>query len=180
SGSRQEETGIIESHRQFIDREFSGEKARAEYGRGRVAYLPRIDYLFHPHAFQSRYHVFYDGIDSRYWKEPLNRDEILAELEWLYPDCRPLRVAEAPELRLDYLAWPDGRLGAALLRCGTLAGPADLRLGVRAAAAPLDGELWRPGDERPLKLAWRREKDYFETGLAGVGRHGVVRWRLKE
>jgi len=149
----------------------------ATYGRGRVAYLPRIDYVHRPHAFKSGYNVHYDGIDSRYWKEPYNVGEILDLIEWLYPAYRPVKVFGVPELRLDYVSWPDGSRGVTMLRCGNLDGPRDIRFAVLSDSELEEAALYLPERLDPLELAWHRRGAYLEMVLTGVMRHAVVRYR---
>jgi len=177
--SRSSETWSFDPHQQFITLGEAGQPARALFGRGRAAYLPKLEYVYRPRTFKSRYNVHYDGIDSRYWKEPYNAAEVLETIQWLAPDSRPVTVYGNPELRLDYLAWPDGRLGAALLRCGPLAGTAEIALGVMSASKPAEGECLIPERKEPRPLTWVGRSDgYWETRLPEIGRHAVIRWRI--
>jgi hypothetical protein len=171
------EAATIDPHAQFTTQSETGEPAFACFGRGRVAYLPRIDYIYPPRTFKSHYNVFYDGIDSRYWKPPQNAGEILSIIRWLYPTCQPVEAYGSPELRLDYVRWPDGTRGVQLVRCGPLRAARDIPLCVIAETEPRQGRLFKPEQADPLKLEWRRRGDRFETLLPRVMRHAVVTYR---
>lgn len=149
----------------------------ARCGAGRVAYLAEIRYTHQPRAFRSHCQVHYDSIDSRYWKDPVNVGEVMGLAEWLKPDMDRVKVYGHPEARLDWVRFRDGNEGCLLMRAGPAAETADLRLAVRASAAPAAGELWRPGQQRPAALEWTRRGEWFETVLADVGRHALVRYR---
>jgi len=150
----------------------------ARLGKGAAAYLPKIDYVHAPRAFASGYSVHYDGIDSRYWKRPHNSREVLDAIRWLCPTYEPVRVYGRPELRLDYLRLRDGALAAPMIRCGELAGPADVVFAVRSRRAPRRGRWYVPQRARPVSLRWERRDEYFETRLPALTRHGVVRYEL--
>jgi hypothetical protein len=177
SSARREEAITFDPHRQFASRDSAGASATARFGRGRAAYLPAIRFRYAPRAFKSGYNVHYDGIDCRYWKDPWNADELLGLIEWLKPDFAPVRLVGQPEARMDWLRFRDGDEGVSIVRCGDLAGPANLRFLVRADAQPRDTRLYRPGDETPLALEWTACAGGQETVLPAVLRHAVVKYR---
>jgi hypothetical protein len=121
--------------------------------------------------------VFYDGIDSRYWKEPYNVGEVLSMIRWLYPGYEPVEAFGCPELRLDFVAWPDGWRGATLMRCGRIDGDRDIPFAVLADAEPHDAQLFLPEQSDPLPLNWTRRAGDFHTLLPRLARHAVVRYR---
>lgn len=170
---QQEESGNFDPNKQFALRSEAGMSSYAEHGKGRVVYVPRIHYVYAPHTFQSEYNSVYDGIDSRYWKEPYNVQEVLDAVQWLHPAYEPVRIYGCPELRVDYVLRPDGSRGVMLLRCGKLSSPQDLRLAVLGTSAPANARLHRPGHPDSI-LAWSHRGEHFETALPGVYRHAVV------
>ncbi len=168
-----EEAITFDPNRQFAGRFTPGQPAVSVYGKGRVAYLPALDYVHRPRAFRSGYNVHYDGIDSRYWKEPRNRTEILEAIEWLAPSARSVRTAASPELRLDLLRLADGRVAIPLLRSGPITSPRDVPLSLQAVRPPEDAKLYAPGRE-PCDVAWSLRGDRVETLLPNIRRHGVL------
>lgn len=157
--------------------EWTGGPALETYGQGRVAYLPKIDYVDKPHTFKSGHNVHYDSIDSRYWKEPHNAGEVLDAIQWLHPAYQPVRIFGAPEVRLDYVSWSDGSRGVTILRCGELDGPRDLLFAVAAGTGPQDAQLFVPERKAPVALEWTNRQEWLETRLPEVTRHAVVRFR---
>jgi len=148
----------------------------AEHGKGRAAYLPKIDYVHRAHSLEGGlYNKYYPGCDSRYWREPNNAAVVLDAIAWLYPDYQPVKVFGASDLYLDYLCLEDGSFAVPMLRTGEVK-PVSLRLGVRARQQPKEGRLYVPEKARPVRLAWQRLDNMWETTLPSVGRHAVVRW----
>ncbi len=170
----EEEAQTLDPNRQFTLRHTAGEPARALHGKGRVVYLPVIDYVHRPRTFRSGYNVHYDGIDSRYWKEPRNGEPILDAVEWLAPSARWRTADSCPELRLDLIRLSDGRLSVPLLRTGPLAGPRDVTLSIRSDRPPENTKMHRPGCEAPIALSWRVRGDRVEALLPEIRRHAVV------
>src|SRR5690606_32278163 len=115
--------------------------------------------------------------DSRYWKPPHNAGEILSIIRWLYPTCQPVEVYGSPELRLDYVRWPDGTRGVKLMRCGPIHAARDIPLCVIAEIELRQGRLYKPEQADPIELEWHRRGDRFETLLSRVMRHAVVTYR---
>jgi len=169
-----EEARTLDPNRQFTLRLKPGAPALSGYGSGRAAYLPTIQYVHRAREFKSGYNVQYDGVDSRYWKEPHNRAEILDVIEWLAPSARRLRTAGSPELRLDLIRLADGRLAVPLLRTGTLAQPCDIVLSLHGPTPDEPALLVTPEREAPLPLAWSARADRAECVVPALGRHGVV------
>jgi len=174
---RLKESGDIDESKQFAFQDGRGAPAFARVGKGRAAYLPAISYVHGPRAFRSGYNVHYDGIDSRYWKEPYNAGEIVSVLEWLCPGLYPVKAHGAPELRLDYLETADRVRSVPLVRLGALDGPRDVPFWVQGRAAPAEGALHVPESAGPVALEWVRCGGGFETILPGILRHAVVRYR---
>jgi len=172
--AEQVEAFQFDPNKQFATKVGAGAAAYAVCGAGRVAYLPRIDYVHRPHAFRSGYNKRYDGIDSRYWKEPHNRREILDAIRWLDPSWDDVRVTGGPELRIELVRTAGGTHALHLLRCGELDGPRDLMLSLRTGAAPAGAVLCRPDRAEPIALQWHARGDRQEAALGGVGRHAVV------
>jgi len=168
------EAANIDPNAQFRLLTTAGQPALTRFGSGRAVYLPKIDYVYPPHTFQSRYNVRYDGIDSRYWKPPHNQREILDAIDWLSPSARPIRAVGGRELRIDLIELADGTLAVPLLRCGDLDGPAPVGLVVRAARAPAAAALHSPECDAPTPLAFEQRPDGFGAELPGVCRHAVV------
>ncbi|HOL68112.1 MAG TPA: hypothetical protein PKX93_11710, partial [bacterium] len=173
------ETVSFDPHRQTRVSFKTGQLALSEFHHGRVAYLPQVHYVHQPRSFRSGYNVRYDGIDSRYWKEPYNVAEILEILTWLAGDVtREFLIFGFPELRVDWLAWEDGFSGLSLVRCGPLAGPVDIPLRVKSVTAPVSGLLLSPERSSGSHLAWKKVgENWWETMLPGIGRHGLARWK---
>ena len=167
-----EEAGGFDPNTQFASRNSAGRAALARFGDGRVAYLPRIDYVHGPHAFKSGYNKNYDGIDSRYWKHPYNAREILDAVEWLDPTCRDIRVIGGKELRSEVIH-ADGVPAVTMMRCGELDGPRNMVLRVRCAR-PGAPKLYVPRSERPIDLEWTSRGDAHETILPAIERHAMV------
>lgn len=178
ASGRLQETANLDEFKQFSMAESGGAAAVARVGKGRVAYLPVLHYVHGPRTFKSGYNVHYDGIDSRYWKEPHNAREILSTLEGLYPALYPVKVDALPELRLDYLETAGGTRCVSLLRGGPLDGPRDVTLSVRSAKAPRAAALHLPGAKRSAPLSWKKNDGYFDALLHGVCRHAVVEYRV--
>lgn len=147
------------------------------YGSGRAVHLPHIHYVHPPKTFNSRYNVHYDGIDSRYWKEPFNACEIIDALEWLYAGLYPVKVYGAPELRLEHLCDAEGWRVVPIVRCGSLGGPCDIPLSIRAGSIPSESEFHTPERQVPLSLEWLKEGDRCHAILPNVQRHAVLRYR---
>ena len=80
AGQEQVESGNFDPDQQFALQYRAGQPACGRFGKGRVAYLPKIHYVHPPKTFFSAYNVNYNGIDSRYWKEPYNAEEVLGAL----------------------------------------------------------------------------------------------------
>jgi hypothetical protein len=176
SSQKREESTSFDPNAQFTMARAAGTSATACCGKGRVAYLDTIDYRYGPRTFKSGHNGHYDAIDSRYWKDPYNVDEILSLVEWLKPDCRPVGIIGHPEARLDWVRFRDGEEGCLLIRCGALAGPADLCFAARADAAPKQAHLYVPETPEPLTLDWTSRGEWIETVLPRVVRHAVVKY----
>ncbi len=176
SSGRLQETGQTDEFKQFAMKEGTGAPACVTAGRGRAAYLPAIQYVHQPRAFKSGYNAHYDGIDSRYWKEPYNAHEIVTTLEWLHPGLRPVQVHGAPELRLDYLTADDGATVVPMVRLGKLDGSRDAPFSISARRAPKESALFVPERRKAVALEWTVTGNRVETILRGIGRHAVVRF----
>ena len=147
-----------------------------EHGKGRVAYLPKIDFVHPPRSLEGGlYNMYYPGCDNRYWKEPHNASEIMDAINWLLPDCQPIKVFGAPGLYLDYLTLDDGSSAVPMVRTGEIR-TENLRFGVRTRPQPKNARLYLPDRKRPSSLKWQRHGGLWETTLPNVHRHAVVRW----
>jgi hypothetical protein len=179
SSDRVVEAGNVDPHRQFARQTVAGRVARARVGDGRALYLPRLDYVVAPRSFPSAYNVFYDGIDSRYWKPPHSAQEILDAIAWLSPNHRPVIAYGGRELRLDWVRWEDGLLGVMLMRCGELDGPRDVPVALAGQSArPLNARLYRPEDPEPEQLEVQPRAGQFEMLVPQLGRHAVLSYEL--
>ena len=177
ASAQQEESGNFDPNKQFAVRSTAGLASYSRHGRGRAVYLPKIQYVHAPHTFSSEYNVMYDGIDSRYWKEPHNAREILDAVQWLNPACEPVRVYGSSELRLDYVCWPDGSRGVMLFRCGKIGETQDLRFSVLGPQEPASAAIYRPEQTGGEPLIWVQRGERWETVLSGVRRLAVARFR---
>ncbi len=169
-----EEALTFDPNRQFAACFTPGQPAAAVYGKGRVAYLPALDYVHRPRAFRSGYNVHYDGIDSRYWKEPRNRTEILEAIEWLAPSARVVQADASPELRLDLLRLADDRFAIPLLRTGPITAPREVPLRLLTRRPPGQAMLYAPGLDAPVDITWSVRGNRAEAFLPGIRRHGVL------
>jgi len=176
SARGREEAISFDPARQFASKDHNGAPATVCFGKGRAAYLPALQYRYPPRTFKSRQNVHYDAIDSRYWKDPWNVDELLGLIEWLTPDFAPVRIYGHPEVRFDWLRFRDGEEGVALVRTGKLDVPADLRFALRASTPPCEARLFRPGTDKSAPLRWTQRGEYVETLLPGVLRHAVLKY----
>jgi hypothetical protein len=174
-GGEESETGNFDPNKQTELKSGCAISKNSLFGKGRCAYLSGIDYKYRPRHFESNQNVHYDSIDSRYWKDPYNVDEILSLIEWLKPDFQPLKIVGHPEVRLDWVRFADGSEGCQIMRCGALSGPADLRLMLAAGGAPKGGELFTP-ERCAVPLSWQKHGEGFETVLPSVARLAVVKY----
>lgn len=170
---RLQENANLDEFKQFAMQEGGGTPACATLGRGRVSYLPVIRYVHGPRAFKSGYNVHYDGIDSRYWKEPHNTAEILATLDWLCPRLRPVAVHGAAEARLEWLALPGGGRALALFRGGKLEAACDVTVTLAARRPPRSSRLYTP-EQSAVAVRWVARDGRCETILRGIRRHAVL------
>lgn len=176
-GDEERETADFDPNRQTEMESGRAESKTVLFGKGRCAYLSGIEYKYLPRHFESRQNVHYDSIDSRYWKDPFNVDEILSLIEWLKSDFQPLKIVGHPELRLEWVQFPDGGEGCHIIRCGNLDAPAAVRLMVLSDEAPKGGKLYTP-EQSAVSLSWRQDGAWFETVLPSVKRHAVVKYSL--
>lgn len=150
--------------------------AYAVYGKGRIAYLPKIDYVHPPRSLPGgNYNVHYQGCDTRYWRKPYNAAEILGAIAWLYPQYQPVKVYGLPALCLDVLTLADGATVVPMMRVGTIS-PVSIRFAVRSRNEPRRGRLYVPEKQRPISLKWQRRGALWETRLPEMRRHAVVTW----
>lgn len=166
----------MDPNAQFKLVQSTGQPLMANIGKGRAGYLPLIDYIHQPHAFESKYNCHYDGIDSRYWKWPRNHHEILETINWLAPSARPVRFAAGKELRTDLLKLHDGRLAIPLFRCGPIndAQPVSLPMVLCTKKEPLGGLLHLPQNTTPVVLKFSPHPQGYQTIIQGMKRLGVV------
>lgn len=169
-----DEAFVMDPNRQFAMRFTTGSSALGYYGKGRVAYLPEIRYRYRARHFKSGYNVHYDGIDSRYWKEPYNRTEILDTIEWLAPSSHALRSAGCPNLRLDLTRLADGRLAIPLLRTGSVTEPRDIALTIPVSMCEKQPLLFVPERETAISVTPVIRDGQAECLIPGLGRHGIL------
>jgi beta-galactosidase GanA len=179
SKGTQEENGNFDPNKQFKDKHTSGDSATNVFGKGKCAYIGKIEYKHKPKTFKTGHNVHYDTIDSRYWKDPYNADEILEMMEWLEPDYKPVRIFAHPELRMDWLKFRTGEEGCQILRTGELNSTTDLRFAVLSKTEPKNAGLLRPDNEHPISLEWTKNGKYFETCLRNVGRHVIIKYQIQ-
>lgn len=171
---RREETLAEDPHRQVRTSTDAGEIATARHGRGRVAYLPRIRFtaLADPKS-EVRFNVHYRGVDARWWREPENAAEILALVDWLDPEHRPVRLVCGQGVYMQNLRWEDGWRGVSLFNARE--DPANgLRLVGRLGAR---AEAFLPAARRPLRLRVMRGEAGREVVLPAFRHVLLVRWR---
>lgn len=168
---RREETLVIESDKQHRAVTDGGAVATTIFGRGKAAYLPRIRFAALPDPKSDpRYNVHYQGVDTRYWREPENAAEILALVDWLFPSHSPVRLVCGQGVFQQNLHWEDGSRGLSLFN--SLPEPAiGLRL-VGPRAARIEAHL--PGSRGPISLRARKGN---EVVLPDFRDHLLVRWR---
>ncbi len=168
----EKENGIFDPSRQFSPNpaKLNEFPIYVEYGEGRAVYLPEIRYRHQPGEFQSKYNIHYNGIDSRYWKEPGNAVEIIEALEWLYPRLYPVKVTGAPAVYLDTLSH-----GLVLYRTDGER-PVDLRVKIPVPQC----RLLLPENDEPLILNGKKSSDFYEMKLPSVRRLALVIYESNE
>jgi glycosyl hydrolase family 42 (putative beta-galactosidase) len=171
-----EETANFDPNKQFASKQESGASATSICGQGKCAYLGKIAYKHKPRTFKTGHNVHYDTIDSRYWKDPYNVDEILDLIEWLKPDYKPVKIFGQPEARMDWIKFRNGDEGCQILRCGELDSTADLRFAVLSEKDPKNALLYLPENDEPVPLEWTKTGKKFETCLRHVARLAVVKY----
>lgn len=171
---RLQESGVLDEFKQFSMQEGGGSPASAILGHGRISYLPTIRYIHQPHTFKSGYNVHYDGIDSRYWKEPHNAADILAMLNWLCPQLRPVSVNGATEARLDWLFLPGGGHVLSIFRGGKLTTPCDLHVTLPGRRTPRRSTLHTPEQPAGIPITWNTRSGHSDTLLRGIRRHALL------
>ncbi|MCM8769643.1 MAG: beta-galactosidase [Candidatus Omnitrophica bacterium] len=180
SSSKLVETASFDPHTQRRTNFEFGQPLFSTCGQGRAVYLPLIHYVHPPRTFRSRYNVHYDGIDSRYWKEPYNAGEISDAILWLIGEPE-FRIFGFPEVRVEYLKWEDGFFGLSLIRCGQIAGPVRIPLAIKSNVCPKDGVFFAPEKAEEETLTWKEvSAGWWETLLPEVSRHALVRWNPKK
>lgn len=177
-GGNLSETANFDPNKQFEMNPKSGISSTAVYGKGRCAYLSEIEYKYHPRTFKTGHNIHYDSIDSRYWKDPYNVEEILDMTSWLKPDYEPVKIYGHPEARYDWVKFRDGDEGCLIIRCGELNSEVDMRFSAIGEKAPENAFVYLPEKEAPVKLEWEKNGKYFETCLRNVGRHAVVKYKV--
>jgi|GEM_PF-1794167 len=178
SSSELTETTSFDSHRQSKVIFRSGQLVFAAYEKGRVVYLPSLQYVHPPGTFHSHYNVHYNGIDSRYWKEPYNVSEVLEAIQWLWKDEPDFQIFAFQEVRVDFLQWDDGFLGLSLLRCGPLSEAVRIPLAVKSEHQPQQGICLTPENVEGISLSWKKKSARcWETILPEIYRHGLIRWK---
>lgn len=172
-----EETANFDPNQQFAAKGRTGRPMVNQYGKGRVAYLPAIDYV---HAAKSLsgglYNKKYSGCDSRYWELPRNWDEIQAILEWLAPKLQPFKLFGAEHIYLDYTQLADRRLAVPFFRLNAEEA-ATLPFVWNQSQEPKRPYLYLPHQNQPLALQPSRYGGRWETVLNNVLGHGVVVWQ---
>ncbi|MHC4873503.1 MAG: beta-galactosidase trimerization domain-containing protein [Planctomycetota bacterium] len=163
------EAANIDESSQFKSESAEGKSACAVFGKGKVVYLPEIKYRYLPGTFESNYNMYYNGIDSRYWKNPHNTAEIISMLEWLSPVLYPVKIHGAGETRIDYLEDLAGKKVVQLVRCGDLNGKADIPVSIRSFGKVTDIMAYMPEDKEPVQLT-----ALVEVIVPAVYRHAVL------
>ena len=85
-----------------------GEALRRQSGKGRVAYIPRIEPSIAPPAPHINYRF-----DGKYWKLARNHAELVAAVEWAANGAAPVRVQAPPSVAIELTRAANG--GAMLL-----------------------------------------------------------------
>jgi len=112
-------------------------------------------------------------VDARWWREPENAAEILALVDWLDPEHRPMRLVCGQGVYMQNLRWEDGWRGVSLSNAWE--DPAKSlrlvgRLGARAEAFLL-------AVRSPLRLHVTRGASSREVVLPTFRHVLLVRWR---
>ena len=168
--TRNQEQAVFDSSRQFGDRDTaSPDPAAVSYGktgRGRAIWIRKLACRHQPFCFESRYNCVYRGIDSRYWKEPGNAEEILSAIRSLLPPGEIPEFTGGKDLFVEYL-----EKGIFYFRSGT--GSPGL--------PPEEIQFRWPGAERCSLLSPdRQEETILSPSENGVfrftaGRIGIIR-----
>ena len=100
----EKETAVFDPALQFHE-PLSSESSPvyAEFGQGRAVLLPLLRYRHTPGEFASNYNIHYNGIDSRYWKEPYNAEEVIDALNWLCPEITEIKVFGGEKVYIETL-----------------------------------------------------------------------------
>jgi hypothetical protein len=172
-----EETATFDPNQQFRDSEMNGMAVFSRCGKGKVVYLPTIDYVHSPRSLPGGfYNIKYQGCDSRYWQEPKNAEEIIAAVEWLCPDYRPFRFY-GEDIVFSFLRRKDNALAVPFFR--TDDGPVrDYRFVVNDTRRPKQGRVMNPEEKAPAVVEWRENGCGWETVLTGITRHAIITWKL--
>ena len=177
----EKENASLDPSNQFKDepKQFSETKF-AKFGAGRAVYVPEIQYRHQAGSFESKYNIHYNGIDSRYWKEPLNTQELLNAMQWLKADLYPVKLHNAKNIFIDTVELRDKSQACMIFRAGDDSSPLTLRFSVKASQAPVMGNLYIPGNDKLEKLEWKKREDYFETELRGIKRLAIISYILRK
>ncbi|KKR04417.1 MAG: hypothetical protein UT30_C0008G0039 [Candidatus Uhrbacteria bacterium GW2011_GWF2_39_13] len=178
SSDSTEETANYDPNKQFSTAQKNGENITSTYGKGKCAYIGKIDYKYKPGVFQSKHNVHYNSIDSRYWKDPYNADEIVGMIEWLKTDLEPVKIYGHPEVRHDWVLFSDNSQGCLLMRCGELKGGVDMNFSILSGHIPKNSLLYLPEKKEPVKLSWQKNNCRHETILKSIMRHAIIKYEI--
>ncbi len=164
----------FDPHQQFKSCFSEGLPAFASHGRGKAAYLPRIQFAeMIGTGDGTNYNVHYRGVDSRYWREPKNSAEILAAIDRLYPGHSPNRIVAGHGIFQGNVRWKDGRRGLMLFnQSETVSHGVPLILKKARKVTMYD-----PEKEKPLNLTVRKTRNGCEAVIPSIKHHLVIQWR---
>jgi hypothetical protein len=164
----------FDPHQQFKSCFSKGLPAFASHGRGKAAYLPRIQYAEMIGASDgTHYNVHYRGVDSRYWREPKNSAEILAAIDRLYPGHSPNRIVAGHGIFQGNVRWKDGRRGIFLFNQNEAV---SLRIPLILKRAR-KVTVHDPEKDKPLNLTVRKTRNGCEAVIPSIKHHLVIQWR---
>lgn len=175
----EQENASFDPNKQFREKQKQSSKIKfAKFGAGKAVYMPEMQYRYRAGVFESRYNIHYNGIDSRYWKEPLNTRELLNAMQWLEADLYPVKLYGAENVFIDIVKLRDKNQACMIFRAGNDSSPVSLRFGVKASQIPVMGKLYLPDNGNAEKIKFEKNGDYFETELKEVKKLAVVSYIL--
>jgi hypothetical protein len=84
--------------------EIAGTAMRKEFGKGRAAYIPRVDFDGPLPEFGNYFYI-----DTRFWKRPKNAEQLTQAVRWVARDDVPVQIGGPAWVIANLAAQPDKR-----------------------------------------------------------------------